>query len=89
MAKYVKCSSGGVCSAWVCFRTQKCELELQGFAAPLPATPAEQRERAALNALRKNWSRRCDNCEQTPTVGKSGLCGPCYFGEADTANGEW
>lgn len=39
--------------------------------------------------LRKNWATKCDNCQQVPTVGSSGLCGPCFFGEADTANGEW
>jgi len=36
-----------------------------------------------------DWARKCENCGQVPTVGNSRLCGPCYFGEADTANGNW
>ena len=32
----------------------------------------------------------CDSCDQeTVLVEGIGLCGPCCFGEADTANGEW
>ena len=32
----------------------------------------------------------CGGCEnKTVLVAKVGLCGPCCFGEADTANGEW
>jgi len=40
-------------------------------------------------SLAPNWSCKCENCGQTPTVGKSRLCGPCYFGEADMAGGNW
>ncbi len=36
-----------------------------------------------------NWNVPCMNCEDTPTVGQTGLCGPCCFGEADTVNGNW
>lgn len=39
--------------------------------------------------LLPNWDRACENCGQEPTVGKSKLCGPCFFGEADTANDNW
>ena len=32
----------------------------------------------------------CDSCEnETVLVDDVGLCGPCCFGEADTANGNW
>ena len=37
----------------------------------------------------ENWSVKCANCEQLPTVHPTGLCGPCCFGEADTAGGNW
>jgi hypothetical protein len=40
-------------------------------------------------AFRKNWSAKCMNCDQKPTVGDTDLCGPCCFGEAETANGNW
>jgi hypothetical protein len=36
-----------------------------------------------------NWGATCDVCGQSPTVGSLGLCGPCCFGEADTAGGNW
>lgn len=37
----------------------------------------------------KNWRVACDICGQKPTVHPTGLCGPCCFGEADTAGGNW
>lgn len=36
-----------------------------------------------------DWSRKCEVCGQTPIVPFTGLCGPCTFGEADTAGGNW
>jgi len=36
-----------------------------------------------------NWEVECETCGQKPTVGSTGLCGPCCFGEADTAGGNW
>ena len=38
---------------------------------------------------RKNYDARCQVCDATPTVGDTKLCGPCCFGEADTAGGNW
>jgi hypothetical protein len=40
-------------------------------------------------SIDKNWQVKCENCDQVPTVGTSKLCGPCYFGEGDTADGNW
>ena len=36
-----------------------------------------------------DWSRKCENCGATPVVPITGMCGPCTFGEAETANGNW
>lgn len=36
-----------------------------------------------------DWSRKCDVCGQRPVVPETGMCGPCTFGEADTAGGNW
>ena len=36
-----------------------------------------------------DWTSECENCGATPTVTDSGMCGPCTFGEADTAGGNW
>lgn len=40
-------------------------------------------------AVAPNWEKKCVACGAVPTVGKLGLCGPCCFGEADTAGGNW
>ena len=45
---------------------------------------AEQKDKA-----RPDWSRKCENCRQSPVVPMTGMCGPCTFGEADTAAGGW
>ena len=37
----------------------------------------------------KNWSVKCQLCDATPTVHPTALCGPCCFGEAATAGGNW
>jgi hypothetical protein len=39
--------------------------------------------------LRHDWNHQCENCGATPVVPETGLCGPCTFGEAETANGNW
>lgn len=36
-----------------------------------------------------DWTRQCEVCGETPIVPFTGLCGPCTFGEADTAGGNW
>lgn len=36
-----------------------------------------------------DWSRVCKVCEARPVVPSTGLCGPCTFGDADTAGGNW
>ena len=36
-----------------------------------------------------DWSGKCENCGASPIVPVTGLCGPCTFGEADTAGGNW
>lgn len=49
------------------------------------------RESAELdeNSTEPDWSHSCEVCGQTPIVPMTGLCGPCTFGEADTAGGNW
>ena len=37
----------------------------------------------------KDWDTPCQNCGQLPTVHPTALCGPCCFGEAATAGGNW
>lgn len=46
-------------------------------------------EQDSLKDGDKDWMTPCENCGQTPTVHPVGLCGPCCFGEADTAGGNW
>lgn len=39
--------------------------------------------------FRPDHSRQCENCQQTPVVPLSGLCGPCHFGTAAAVDGDW
>ena len=39
--------------------------------------------------IEPDWTRTCTNCEATPVVPCTGLCGPCTFGESETADGNW
>lgn len=50
------------------------------------SAPAED---GYTNETRPDWTRECENCGETPVVPICGLCGPCCFGEADTAGGNW
>jgi len=38
---------------------------------------------------RPDWSGKCELCGEGPIVPATGMCGPCTFGEADTAAGNW
>ncbi len=39
--------------------------------------------------LQPDWSRKCEVCGASPVLPATGMCGPCTFGEADTAGGDW
>lgn len=43
----------------------------------------------ARTATAANWTRKCEVCGAFPVVEASGLCGPCTFGDASTAGGNW
>lgn len=53
---------------------------------PLPEQPIASSDDSESS---KNWDVKCMNCNATPTVGDTELCGPCCFGEAETMNGNW
>ena len=36
-----------------------------------------------------DWTKSCDNCGEKPILSLTGMCGPCTFGEAATAGGNW
>ena len=36
-----------------------------------------------------SYEGECENCGAKPIVPVTGMCGPCTFGEADTAGGNW
>jgi hypothetical protein len=36
-----------------------------------------------------DWTRKCESCGASPVMPATGMCGPCTFGEANTAGGEW
>ncbi len=39
--------------------------------------------------VKPDYSRKCIVCDASPVVPETGMCGPCTFGEADTADGNW
>lgn len=51
--------------------------------------PTENVGRNNDKPMRPNWDGKCSVCGDTPTVPLTGLCGPCTFGEAQTAGGNW
>lgn len=54
-------------------------------------TKRKERKRKPLAeaGVEPDWTRTCEVCGQPPVVSATGLCGPCTFGEADTAGGNW
>lgn len=63
-----------------------------------PESEQQKRERLMKSArdqglpqesLLPDYTRACEACGAKPIVPATGLCGPCSFGEADTANGNW
>ena len=36
-----------------------------------------------------DWAKCCENCGEKPILPLTGMCGPCTFGEAETAGGNW
>jgi hypothetical protein len=53
--------------------------------APTSATPAYE----SSPDFEPDWEGGCDVCGSSPIVPATGMCGPCTFGEADTAGGNW
>ena len=56
-------------------------------------TPSKRRKNAELippgdKRTRPDYTKKCQ-CGATPIVPLTGLCGPCTFGEAETAGGNW
>lgn len=36
-----------------------------------------------------DWTTPCQICDEVPTCHPTRLCGPCCFGDAHTAGGNW
>jgi len=49
----------------------------------------EEAEMSDEEAFEAVWDAECEVCGASPVVRATGLCGPCTFGEADTAGGNW
>lgn len=39
--------------------------------------------------MEPDWKGKCEVCGASPIVPLTGMCGPCTFGEAETAGGNW
>lgn len=61
-----------------------------------PSTPWDRQPPKGAKVLtnkdaevKPDWSNGCENCGARPLLPLTGMCGPCTFGEADTAGGNW
>ncbi len=54
---------------------------------PPPAPPRKNDGYTVI--MWPDWGRKCEVCKASPIVPVTGMCGPCTFGEADTADGNW
>jgi len=48
----------------------------------MKAHPKEPAARKRIEKVYADYTRRCENCDASPVVSLTGLCGPCTFGEA-------
>lgn len=56
------------------------------------AVAKETRRRAAIPKGKEtdpDWEHVCELCGARPIIPITGMCGPCTFGEAETAGGNW
>lgn len=56
-----------------------------------PVTGSKHTEQRSPDdeGIEPDWDRDCIVCGQTPVVPLTGMCGPCTFGESETAGGNW
>jgi hypothetical protein len=64
-------------------RRQKARRAKQAAAAPAAV------QKSASEVGRPDWGGTCESCGASPIVPETGMCGPCTFGEASTAGGNW
>jgi hypothetical protein len=57
--------------------------------APCRGFHIQREELESKRDLKPNWTGECENCGASPIVPATGMCGPCTFGQADTAGGNW
>ena len=46
-------------------------------------------EVASEEQMEPDWDHECEVCGAKPIVPLTGMCGPCTWGEAETAGGNW
>lgn len=59
------------------------KVRMRDSLATAPAAAAQADETAP------DWESKCCVCDQSPIVPATGMCGPCTFGDASTADGNW
>lgn len=51
--------------------------------------PAPEAPSPSSKDLEPDWTKGCEVCGAKPIMPLTGMCGPCTFGESDTAGGNW
>ena len=52
-------------------------------------TPPSRDSAKHIEGFEPDWEGTCEVCGARPIVPFTGLCGPCTWGEAETADGNW
>lgn len=52
-------------------------------------TRTNEHDSEGAEDTKPDWTKKCESCGETPVVPVTGMCGPCTFGEAETAGGNW
>jgi hypothetical protein len=68
--------------------SKKVRKRLANFAQQIGVSPPDELISKDKES-EPDWTKACSVCGETPVVPATGMCGPCTFGEADTAGGNW
>lgn len=75
---------------WICVASSELERPpMDRKSKTRRNTDADLSKMTSDEAFAPDWDHECEVCGQKPVVAATGLCGPCTFGEADTADGNW
>ena len=85
---HLKLSSQFPCPAFY-HHTKETQMEESHYEIRDCETGKIIKGKEADEMVKPDWSRACEICGSRPIVPLTGMCGPCTFGESETAGGNW